>query len=445
MIVKKFGGTSVGNAKRFETIATLLPEKEPVIVVLSAVAGVTTELVNIINCIEKKQTVSLQHKLNDLKNIHIQICQELLKDEQKSNFVIQKITDTFLKVEQISANSFISIAQQKWILAQGELLSSEIFFQYLSSIRNDILLLHAPEFLKLNIQGEPDTVFLKKQLTTEIALHEANHVFIIQGFICTNSFGDIDNLGRGGSDYSASLIASAIHANELQIWSDIDGFHNNDPRYVSHTKPIRNLSFDEAAELAYFGAKILHPSTIHPCKEIGIPVKLKNTLHPSDLGTIITNSYTPSNIKAVAAKDGIIAIKIKSTRMLMAHGFLKKIFDVFDEYKTSVDMITTSEIAVSLTIDNNTYFKEITEKIAQFAIVETDENQTIICVVGDFLAENQGIASTLFQVLENIPIRMISYGGSKHNISFLVSTKHKIQALQALQNILNSQKVEEGR
>jgi aspartate kinase len=290
--------------------------------------------------------------------------------------------------------------------------------------------------MRIDKDGEPDYFYIRENLQRELDKISNRKLIITQGFICRNSYGEVDNLKRGGSDYSASIIGAAILADEIQIWTDISGFHNNDPRFVEKTSVIRELSFDEAAELAYFGAKILHPSSVNPAREKGIPVRLKNTMEPDDEGTIISSSYISKGYKAVAAKDGITAVKIKSDRMLLAHGFLRKIFEVFEVYKTSIDMITTSEVAVSLTIDNTTQLDSIVKELQEFGQVEVDHGQTIICIVGDFIAEKSGTTLEIFNAMKGIPIRMISYGGSRHNVSLLIESKYKTEALKSLSKYL---------
>jgi aspartate kinase len=296
----------------------------------------------------------------------------------------------------------------------------------------DSVLLPALNFMRIDTNGEPDNYYIKENLNRELEKHSDKKLFITQGYICRNLYGEIDNLKRGGSDYSASLIGAAIEAEEIQIWTDISGFHNNDPRYVENTHPIERLSFDEAAELAYFGAKILHPSSVQPAKLANIPVRLKNTMKPGDPGTLISGEANGKGIKAVAAKDGITAIKIKSGRMLLAYGFLRKVFEVFERFKTPIDMITTSEVAVSVTIDDTTYLAELTEELKYYGAVEVDSDQTIICVVGENLIEQKGIINKVFEALQHFNIRMISYGGSRHSISILVSANDKKDALNSL-------------
>jgi aspartate kinase len=286
--------------------------------------------------------------------------------------------------------------------------------------------------MRIDKDGEPDSFYIEENIDRELKNFPLENIIITQGFICRNAHGEIDNLKRGGSDFTASLIGAAINASEIQIWTDINGFHNNDPRYVENTKVIRELSFDEAAELAYFGAKILHPSSVNPARIKNIPVRLKNTMEPSDPGTLITLSSVLQDYKAVAAKDGISVLRIRSDRMLMAYGFLRKVFEIFEAYRTPIDMITTSEVAVSITIDNSEFIKQIAKELKELGSVEVEENQTIVCVVGDFRTERTGSAPEIFEALNTIPLKMISYGGSPNSLSLLIDTSNKIEALRLL-------------
>lgn len=436
MKVLKFGGTSVGTAARIRNVAALLPAEEKTIVVLSAMAGTTNSLIEIAHAIKNKHPKNAMEGIKMLEKQYYQTINELLIKEK-----IKRLAQSYIAI--VFDNLFSKLAKTftcndaNEIIAFGELLSTQIMHLYLSENGVKSALLSALQFMKTNADNEPDLSYIQKSLQKQIANHSEINIFITQGFICRNYNGAVSNLGRGGSDYSAAIIANVLDCDELQIWTDIDGLHNNDPRYVQNTTPIRALSFEEAAELAYFGAKILHPSTINPCSVKNIPVILKNTLAPSDSGTLISASLHRNGIKAVAAKDGITAIKIRSSRMLMAHGFLKKVFEIFDAYRTPVDMITTSEVSVSLSIDNCNHLAQIVEQLKLFSSVEIDHNQTIICVVGDFVAEKQGYANRVFSALQHIPIRMISYGGSNNNISILIDSHLKIEALQALNHIVN--------
>lgn len=437
MKVLKFGGTSVGSAQRIRNLAGIIPVNEPVVVVLSAMAGTTNLLVEINKQNQEGNKQEALSLIFTLKNKYLKTSDELyistLYKEQSKTF----IENTFENIESKLLIGYDEL-EAKEIVAVGEILTSHLFYLHLNELNRKTVLISALDFMKTDPNGEPDYQFALQQLTPFMNNVSFNQVIITQGFICRNFKGEVDNLGRGGSDYTAAIIGNVIEAQQVEIWTDIDGIHNNDPRFVANTFPIRELSFDEAAELAYFGAKILHPATVHPCRVKNIPVVLKNTLIPTDPGTVITSNYKPQGIKAFAAKDGITAIKIRSSRMLMAYGFLRRVFEIFEEHKTPVDMITTSEVAVSITIDSNLNLEKIIDKLTQFSTVEVDTNQTIICIVGDMVADNNGYASRIFNVLNHIPLRMISYGGSPNNISVLVSNSNKVSALQALQNLVTN-------
>jgi len=431
MNILKFGGTSVGTPKRMQGIAELIAQGKNQIVVLSAVSGTTNSLVEICTALQQKdkeEAVALVGKLEVMYDKFISdLIPQGVHHEEASEMV-----SAYLNGVKSYANREMTLFVERSILAQGELISTCIFSHYLKSIGLKPVMVSALDFMRTDDSGEPDHNFIADNLTFELSKHPKKDLFITQGYICRNAFGEIDNLKRGGSDYTASLIGAAINADEIQIWTDIDGMHNNDPRFVNKTEPIKNLSFKEAAELAYFGAKILHPASIRPAEEKNIPVWLKNTLVPSAHGTLIHGDASVPGFRAVAAKDGITAIKIRSGRMLMAYGFLRSVFEVFERYKTPIDMITTSEVAVSVTIDDVSNLEGIIQELEQYATVEVDQNQTIICVVGDFQQGGVGYASTVFNALKNIPIRMISHGGSHHNISVLISSESKKEALQDL-------------
>lgn len=431
MKVLKFGGTSVGSPERIKNLAQLVQSDESRIIVLSAMAGTTNSLVEIADLLYKREMEQADEKITKLETDYRVRIEELFTSPNGKDKGNELITSHFNYIRNFVYRSFTAL-QEKAILAQGELISTAFFHYYLSEIGVDSVFLPALNFMRIDKDGEPDSYYIKENLERELSQHPDQKLFITQGFICRNTYGEVDNLKRGGSDYSASLIGAALKSEEVQIWTDIDGFHNNDPRYVENTQTLKQLSFDEAAELAYFGAKIMHPSSIMPCKQWSIPVRLKNTLSPSDEGTLITVNSLGKGIKAVAAKDGITAVKIKSGRMLLAYGFLRKVFEIFEIYKTPIDMITTSEVAISLTIDDDTHLAEIESELLKFGIVEIDREQSIICIVGDFISESVGSAKMVFEALENTPLRMISYGGSKHNISVLVDQKNKVSALQAL-------------
>ncbi|MBC3542214.1 aspartate kinase [Rufibacter sediminis] len=431
MKIMKFGGTSVGSAERMGAVSQLLPTQEPVIVVLSAMSGTTNHLVQIGQQLAQGNGAQAESLTAQLEQHYKQVIADLYKQEASKDKGKQVVQTVFADIRACFERAF-SPALEKMILAQGELLSTQLFqiFQEENGIPS--VLLPALEFMKITPDEEPDQAFIRENLRKQLEKYPDNQLFITQGYICRNAKNEVDNLKRGGSDYTASIVGAAVKASEIQIWTDIDGMHNNDPRIVKNTYPIAELSFDEAAELAYFGAKILHPSSILPAQQHNIPVRLLNTMQPEAQGTTISSKKTGNKIKAVAAKDGIIAIKIKSSRMLLAYGFLRSVFEVFERFKTPIDMITTSEVAVSLTIDNATHLPEITEALQRFGSVEIDSDLTIVCVVGDFMEDKPGAALKVVQSLGHIPLRMISYGGSKNNISFLVNTVHKEDALVSI-------------
>jgi aspartate kinase len=432
MKVMKFGGTSVGRPERMHHIASLVTgQKEPVIVVLSALSGTTNALVEIGQQIAKGDREMAKQFIDKLEKHYQSFIKELVKDKMilaKAKAVVAEHFEFLNIILKISFSQSLS----KDILAQGELLSTKLFSIYLEEKGIDHRLLPALEFMSIDYDDEPQIGSIKVKLTQLLKQHKNVKIFVTQGYICKNARGEVDNLKRGGSDYSASLIAAAINATSCEIWTDIDGMHNNDPRIVKKTKPIEQLSFDEAAELAYFGAKILHPASIWPAQQYKVPVKLLNTMQPEAKGTTIAERSGGIGVKAVAAKDNIIAIRIKSSRMLLAYGFLRKIFEVFEKYRTPIDMITTSEVAVSLTIDNATHLKEIIKELEPFGSVEVDKNQVIISVVGNEISQTEMMVKKLFGSIVNIPVRMVSYGGSPHNISLLVPAEFKTQILQQL-------------
>ncbi len=432
MKVMKFGGTSVGKPERMHHIAGLVTkETEPVIVVLSALSGTTNALVEIGEHISKGDRGGAKQCIDKLEAHYQAFITELVKKEESLAKAKAIIAEHFEFLNIILKISF-SEALSKDILAQGELLSTKLFCIYLEEQGISHLLLPALEFMTIDSYDEPQIGSIKVKLTQLLQLHKDKKLFVTQGYICRNARGEVDNLKRGGSDYSASLIAAAINASVCEIWTDIDGMHNNDPRIVKKTVPVEQMSFDEAAELAYFGAKILHPASIWPAQTYKIPVRLLNTMQPDAKGTLITEEAGSVGVKAVAAKDNIIAIRIKSSRMLLAYGFLRKIFEVFEKYRTPIDMITTSEVAVSLTIDNDTNLKSILKELEPFGTVELDKNQTIISVVGNEIAQTEDMVKKLFGSIMNIPVRMVSYGGSPHNISLLIAAEYKTQILQQL-------------
>lgn len=431
MKILKFGGTSVGSAERIQALVKLVANKEPKIVVLSAMSGTTNSLVEISEALYKKETAKANELINKLEEKYRKEISSLYKTEEFLKKAGDLITNHFNYLRAFTLDMFTA-NEEKAVLAQGELLSTAMFHFYLSEINIKSVLLPALNFMRIDENEEPDLKYIETNLNAELKKYPGEILFITQGYICRNAFGEIDNLKRGGSDYTASIVGAALYSEEVQIWTDIDGMHNNDPRFVNKTHPIHELSFDEAAELAYFGAKILHPTCILPAQKRNIPVRLKNTMQPEAEGTLIANIQTKEGIKAVAAKDGIVAINIKSDRMLLAHGFLRAVFEIFERYKTPIDMITTSEVAVSLTIDNTKNLKEIKKELEEIANVEIDENQTIICVVGSVPKDAAGYGYKVLAALKDIPVRMVSYGGSANNISVLIDSKLKKEALQSL-------------
>ncbi len=432
MIVIKFGGTSVGSVENFKKVGDIVNQvNEDKIVVLSAMSGVTNTLVGIAEHLRANNTEQAVLDIRSLDQKYRQVVRELLPD-----LIFQKTAFDYLDgheelLNRIASEDFTE-GSEKEILAQGELVSTRLFHYYLESIDVSNELVSALDFMRIDRNGEPQGDRIRQDLRKILKSGTANRTYITQGYICLNETNEIDNLRRGGSDYSASLIGAAVGARQIQIWTDIDGMHNNDPRYVENTFSVGELSFDEAAELAYFGAKILHPQSIIPAKENNIPVLLKNTFRPDSPGTLIHQGAEVKSIRAVAAKDNITAIKIKSYRMLMAYGFLKNVFEVFELYKTAIDMITTSEVAVSLTIDDTSKLPEIKKGLQGFGTIEVDTDLSIICIAGDISQNKKGITASIFNSLKDIPIRMISYGGSNYNLSFLVKTSDKLAVLNLL-------------
>jgi aspartate kinase len=435
MKILKFGGTSVGSPERMTKLLDIINPAEKQIVVLSAVSGTTNSLVEISSKLLKEDKESALNLINALKNSYYNFVAELLPSAEFKDQGLEVIDYHFGFLANL-ANDIFTPIEEKVVLAQGELISTTLYHLYLKSIGVPSVLLPALDFMKIDEDHEPDIPYTTAHLQPLLDQHADNNLFITQGFICRNSFGEVDNLRRGGSDYTASLLGAAILAEEVQIWTDIDGMHNNDPRVVKGTKPIARLSFDEAAELAYFGAKILHPQSVFPAQRYKIPVRLLNTMEPKAAGTLIAAESERGKIKSIAAKDGITAIKIQSSRMLLAYGFLRRVFEIFERYKTPIDMITTSEVAVSLTIDFTDNLDSIVEELHAFGSVELDKDQSIVCVVGDFRAEKHGFASRVLDSLKHIPVRMISYGGSSYNISVLINTDDKTEALRSLHNRL---------
>jgi len=436
MKILKFGGTSVGSAERIKGLLDIIAPGERQIIVLSAVAGTTNALVEIAQALLEGDKNHASASINALQEKYGVLISELFTTEEGYQNGKELIDYHFNLIKSFSTDLFTPI-EEKVVLAQGELISTTLFHFHLTELGIRSKLLPALDFMKIDEDNEPKIDFIRENLN-ELLLQSSDHnLFITQGYICRNAFGEIDNLRRGGSDYTASLIGAAIGAEEIQIWTDIDGMHNNDPRIVKGTKPIANLSFDEAAELAYFGAKILHPQSVFPAQRFNVPVRLLNTMEPHAPGTLINKTGAAKGVvRSIAAKDDITAIRIHSSRMLLAYGFLRRVFEVFERYKTPIDMITTSEVAISLTIDDTKCLNEIEKELRDFGSVEIDRNQTIVCVVGDFGLDTHGYAARVLDAVKHIPVRMISYGGSNYNISLLLHTEHKVEALRSLHNRL---------
>ncbi len=436
MKVMKFGGTSVGSPERMKNVSSLITKSgEPTFVVLSAMSGTTNSLVEISNYLYRKNPEGANEVINALEKKYLAHVEELYSTEEYKEKTRQFLREEFSYLRTFTKDLFTSF-EEKSVVAQGEIISTNMVVNYLQECGIKAVLLSALDFMRTDKNSEPDPQYIKEKLNNVMADNEGYQIYITQGFICRNAYGEIDNLQRGGSDYTASLIGAAINAEEIQIWTDIDGMHNNDPRVVEKTEAVRQLNFEEAAELAYFGAKILHPTCVQPAKYAGIPVRLKNTMDPDADGTIIDNVIVRGKIKAVAAKDNITAIKIKSSRMLLATGFLRKVFEIFESYQTPIDMIATSEVGVSMSIDNDSHLNEIVDELKKYGTVTVDANMCIVCVVGDLDWSNLGFETLATDAMKNIPVRMISYGGSNYNISFLIKESDKKQALQNLSNVL---------
>ena len=440
MKVLKFGGTSVGSPDRMKHVAGLVTASgESTFVVLSAMSGTTNSLVEISNYLYKKNPDGANEVINCLEKKYMKHIDELYDTDAFKKKTTEFLTGEFNYLRSFTKDLFTSF-EEKAVVAQGEVMSTNVVVNYLQEQGVDAVLLNALDFMRTDKNSEPDTPYIKEKLHEVMEKNQGHQIYITQGFVCRNAYGEVDNLQRGGSDYTASLIGSVLPADEIQIWTDIDGMHNNDPRVVDHTEAIHQLNFEEAAELAYFGAKILHPTCVQPAKYAGIPVRLKNTLDPDAEGTIIDNVLVRGKIKAVAAKDNIIAIKIKSSRMLLATGFLRKVFEIFESYQTPIDMIATSEVGVSMSIDNDAHLNEIVDELKKYGTVTVDTDMCIICVVGDLDWSNLGFETLATEAMKNIPVRMISYGGSNYNISFLIREADKKRALQSLSDTLFNNK-----
>jgi aspartate kinase len=435
MKVYKFGGTSVGTAERFRALIPLINDETNKMVVLSAMAGTTNALAEMSALFSDGNKNEARKKCEAMRKQYHAVADALFSSATWSLKAHDLADEHFGYIDSLFSREY-SRHNEKRILARGELLSTAFLYFLLSETGIPSVLVPALNFMRIDKDGEPDYFYIRENLKRELAAVNDEKIIITQGYICRNVFGETDNLRRGGSDFSATIIGAALGADEVQIWTDIDGLHNNDPRYVENTRVIRSLSFDEAAELAYFGAKILHPSSVNPARMKNIPVRLKNTMQPSDEGTLITSVSTFEDYKAVAAKDGIIVLRVRSDRMLMAYGFMRKIFEVFEAFKTPIDMITTSEVSVSLTVDDATYIDDIVKTLSSIGVVEVEKEQTIICVVGDFRPGRVGSAPEIFEALNEIPVKMISYGGSENSVSILINTSDKTVALRSLSSKL---------
>ena len=436
MKVMKFGGTSVGSPDRMKNVASLITESgDPTFVVLSAMSGTTNSLIEISNYLYKKNPDGANEVINKFEKKYMQHVEELYSTDEYKEKTREFLREEFKYMRSFTKDIFTSF-EEKSIVAQGEIMSTNMVLNYLQEQGIKATLLSAFDFMRTDKNAEPDAQYIKEKLTAIMTENEGYQIYITQGFICLNAYGEIDNLQRGGSDFTASLIGVALGAEEIQIWTDIDGMHNNDPRIVDETEAIRQLNFEEAAELAYFGAKILHPTCVQPAKYAGIPVRLKNTMDPAADGTIIDNGLIKGKIKAVAAKDNITAIKIKSSRMLLATGFLRKVFEIFETYQTPIDMVATSEVGVSMSIDNVKHLNDIVDELKKYGTVTVDSDMCIVCVVGDLDWSNLGFETLVLDAMKDIPVRMISYGGSNYNISFLIKESDKKRALQNLSDRL---------
>ena len=431
MKVLKFGGTSVGSAERIKNVANLVIERGKNIVVLSAMSGTTNTLVEISDYLYKHNIDGAKETINILEKKYFNTIRDLFDSEADREAATTEIKACFNYIRSFTKDLF-TIFEEKEILAQGELMSTALMNIYMHSLGVKSVIIPALDYVRTDKNGEPDTQYIKQKLVALLEKYADAEIYITQGYICRNAYGEIDNLQRGGSDYSASLIGAAINAEEIEIWTDIDGMHNNDPRYVDGTSPVDELHFEEAAELAYFGAKILHPTCVLPAKLNNIPVRLLNTMCPEAKGTLIHNTNGNGEIKAIAAKDNITAIKIKSGRMLLAYGFLRKVFEIFETYKTPIDMIATSEVGVSVTIDSEKNLDPILDDLKKFGTVTIDRDMVIICVVGDLEWHNTGIEALALAAIKDVPVRMISYGGSNYNVSFLVKKEDKVRTLNLL-------------
>lgn len=437
MKVMKFGGTSVGTPQRIKDVTRLVNDGEPKIVVLSALSGTTNALIQINDDYYADENELALRKIDELEQIYRKHADELYRSIKYKDETLRFFKETFDFIRSFSESDF-SMSEAKQIVGQGELLSTNMVINYMKEQGINAILIPALDFMKIGKDCMPDEDYIKEKLDSILTNNPGNQIYLTQGFICRNAYGEIDNLLRGGSDYTASLIGAAVEASEIQIWTDIDGMHNNDPRVVEGTRPVHFLSFEEAAELAYFGAKILHPTCVLPAKKAGIPVRLLNTMDPSAEGTMISNQFEKGSIKAIAAKDNITVINITSSRMFMAYGFMAKVYEIFNKYKTCIDVVCTSEVGVSVSIDNDSFLNELVTDLCQLGIVEIDRDMCIVSVVGDLNWHNVGFETAATEAMRDIPVRMISYGGSPYNISYIIKKSNKNQAMQSLNNYLFS-------
>lgn len=435
MKVLKFGGASLASVSRIKHVAQLIQEEGRKVVVLSAMSGTTNTLLEIADYLYKKNPDGANELINHLEKTYLSFCKELYQTQAMYQEAVNQLSYHFEYIRSFTKDLF-TLFEEKVVIAQGELLSTMMMQLYLQDLGINSVKTPAIDFMRIDKNAEPDVLYIKDKLQKAIEVAPDADIYLTEGFICLNAYGEIDNLQRGGSDYSASLIGAALAAKEIQIWTDVDGMQNNDARFVTNTSPVRSLHFDEAAELAYFGAKILHPTCILPAKLANIPVRLLNITEPDGSGTLISNDSEKGKVKAVAAKDNITTIRIKSGRMLLAYGFLRKVFEIFESYRTSIDMIATSEVGVSITIDNNKHLTEIVDDLKKYGTVSVETDMVIVCVVGDLEWTNVGFETTALVALKDIPVRMISYGGSNHNISFLIRATDKKKALQSLSDCL---------
>ncbi|WP_028896097.1 aspartate kinase [Prevotella sp. HUN102] len=436
MKVMKFGGTSVGSPERMKEVASLVTRTgEPTFVVLSAMSGTTNSLIEISDYLYKKNPEGANEVINNLEQKYSVHVDELFSTDEYKLKMKDFLSEEFNYLRSFTKDLFTSF-EEKSIVAQGEVISTNMMASYLQEQGVKAVLLSALDFMRTDKNAEPDSMYIKEKLSAIMEENEGYQVYITQGFVCRNAYGEVDNLQRGGSDYTASLIGAALNAEEIQIWTDIDGMHNNDPRVVEKTEAVRQLNFEEASELAYFGAKILHPTCVQPAKYAGIPVRLKNTMAPDAEGTIINNVLAQKKIKAVAAKENITVVKVKSSRMLGSPGFLRKVFEIFESYQTSIDMVATSEVGLSMTIENSAHLDDIVDELKKYGTVTVEPSMCIVCVVGDLDWSNVGFEALAMNALKDIPVRMVSYGGSNYNISFLIKESDKKQALQSLSDVL---------